>query len=127
MNWHDLIGQTITSISAPIGDAEILIRTAQGGIRAFHYVDCCESVDLVRVDGDAEVLIGGVVTVAEDDTGCVPPDWAEKEDEDDGQSVTWTKLALGTSTASVHFWIRGSSNGYYSETLVFELIDGGSK
>ena len=125
MNWHDLIGQTITEISAPIGDAEILIRTAQGGIRAFHWVDCCESVDLMRVDGYVETLIGGVVTVAEDDAGCVPPDWAEKDDE--GESVTWTKLTLGTSTASVHFWVRGASNGCYSETLEFELIDGGSK
>lgn len=125
MNWHDLIGQTITEISAPIGDAEILIRTAQGGIRAFHEVDCCESVDLMRVDGDVETLIGGVVTMAEDDTGCVPPDWAEKAYE--GESVTWTKLTLGTASGSVHFWVCGSSNGYYSETLEFELIDGGSK
>ena len=125
MNWHDLIGQTITEISAPIGDAEILIRTPQGGIRAFHDADCCESVDLMRVDGDAETLIGGVVTVAEDDTGCVPPDWAGKDYE--GESVTWTKLTLGTASGSVNFWVRGASNGYYGETLEFKSIDGGSK
>ena len=125
MNWHDLIGQTITEISAPIGDAFIQIRTTQGGIRALHQTDCCESIDLMRVDGDVDTLIGGVVTVAEDDTGCVPPDWAGKDYE--GESVTWTKLTLGTSTASVHFWVRGASNGFYSETLEFELIDGGSK
>lgn len=125
MNWHDLIGQTITAISAQLGDAFIQIHTTQGGICAFHETDCCESVNLVRVDGDTEALVGGVVTVAEDDTGCTPPEWGEKCGE--GESVTWTKLTLGTASESVRFWVRGSSNGCYCETLAFRAIEGAAQ
>ncbi len=124
-NWHDLVGQTISSISAPIGDAHIRITTEQGGVEADHVQDCCESVDLIRVDGDLDVLIGSKVELAEDDSGCNPPDWAEKEPSW-AESVTWTKLTLKTSAGEAVFWVRGASNGYYCETLAIKKINGGS-
>lgn len=126
-NWHDLKGQTITSIQAPIGDADIEIHTEEGGLSARHFSDCCESVDLVRVDGNPQDIVGCKIINAEDDTGCAEPEWATAEHR--GESVTWAKLTIETERGSVTFWILGCSNGYYCETVGYNKINpkGGSK
>jgi hypothetical protein len=120
-NWHDLKGQTITKIECPLGDADIQIHTEQGGIRAHHASDCCESVDLIRVDGDTSTLIGCVVETAEEDAGCDQPEWYT-----DGtyESFTWTKLRLVAGGNELVFWVLGQSNGYYREELAFQAIGG---
>lgn len=119
-NWHDLKGQLITRVVASVTEDEVTVYTTNIIIRAYHQSECCESVRLIRTEGDIENLAGATILNAEDDSGAQDPDWY-KETYDD-YSHTWTKLTLNTTKGDVHFWFLGESNGYYGETLDFQRL-----
>jgi hypothetical protein len=117
-NWHDLKGQVITSISQTDAD-NVAVRTTTFTLETYHAQECCESVGLVRTEGNPADLVGATIINAEEDSGAQDPDWY-KESYD--ASHTWTKLSLITNKGDVHFWFLGESNGYYGETLSFTRL-----
>lgn len=118
-NWHDLKGQLITRVVASAIDDEVTVYTTGINLRAYHQSACCESVRLIRTEGDIENLAGATILNAEDDSGAQDPDWHKEPYE---YSHTWTKLTLNTTKGDVHFWFLGESNGYYGETLDFQRL-----
>ncbi len=115
-NLNDLIGKTIKAIST--GNDELDITVTDGekdyryGVR--HFQDCCESVSLVKTDGNLYDAVGKVIT-----------DVSAYSD-----SIHWN----GGGTRSVYriewkgedgweesLWLEwhGHSNGYYGEGVSF--------
>lgn len=127
-------GKTITAIEKT--DDEIKFATSTGEVyRMYHEQDCCESVSIDEVVGDLDDLIGSPIVRAEERCGEPPEsvladrakakaDATAKGDYYwDEESETWTFYELATNKGSVTIRWHGSSNGYYSESVSFELIN----
>lgn len=111
VRFEALIGMTITSFN--ISDDFIVIKTAEGmQFRMLHHQECCECVTVEDICGDVNDLLDTPVTMAEEVT---------KNDPDAAESGTWTFYKLGTVKGSVTIRWYGSSSGYYSESVGFEL------
>lgn len=115
--FFSLIGHTITEIQHD--DSSVTITTDKGKCRLEHQQDCCETVNLEKVIGNPQDLVGQTIIVSEED---VPkdPEWHSGNYE----SHTWTMFKLSSQTHTVEFWFLGVSNGYYSESVSFiDLTD----
>ena len=114
-----LVGKVIKSISGLEKNSdEVRIHTECGQEYMFyHNQDCCESVDLDDYEGDANDLIGGIITSAEIAEGD-----HDKEPEH-ADSFTWTFYKIETSKGGL--WMRwlGESNGYYGEEVDFIWVN----
>jgi hypothetical protein len=118
--FSDLVGKTLDSIFGRRGDEEMVLLTTDGDrFIMFHDQDCCETVRIESIDGDAADLIGSPILLAEevshsDETpeGTPPPEYPD-------DSYTWTFYKLATIKGSVTIRWFGSSNGYYSESVTF--------
>lgn len=115
-----LVGKTLSSVRRD-GDA-IYFETADGETyKQYHCQDCCESVAIEDICGDLEDLVGAPILQAEESTSDTrPSDLPKEEYEPDSQ--TWTFYRLATIKGSVVIRWYGSSNGYYSESVDFELV-----
>lgn len=113
--FNELIGKTITSIiheGVQYAD-EVLFYCDDGSVyRMYHEQVCCESVTLDDICGDFDDLINSPILIAEaiSDSG---------EDQDGGDTYTWTFYKLATVKGYVTLRWYGSSNGYYSESVDF--------
>lgn len=112
-----LVGKTISNFEQD--EHETYITTECGVVlKIYHKQDCCESVSLY--DSDNDDVVGGYVTLAEEVCGESEVDikdilgWTP-------DSVTWTFVKINTTKGSI--WQRwlGESNGYYSESVDFEV------
>jgi len=110
----DLVGKTISDIKgAKEGDDVISICCSDGSkYRMLHYDDCCESVYVEDICGDVEDLIGSPVVKAEETTNS---------GEEGYGSYTWTFYHIFTIKGGICIRWYGSSNGYYSERVDFEV------
>lgn len=81
----------------------------------FHEQDCCESVQIVDMEGDPDDLVGHVLGIAEERTREVTTPQEVHE------SGTWTFYEFCGSGGSL--WVRwlGESNGYYSECVSWRV------
>lgn len=82
----------------------------------FHRSDCCETVSVAQVDGDAADLIGVPLVMAEvvsSDDQPAPNEYAV--------SFTWTFVKFATVKGYVTMRWLGTSNGHYGETPAIEL------
>lgn len=119
-----LKGKTIINIFGLEKDSDfILFFTEDGDVyRMWHEQDCCESVYVEDVCGEVDDLIGSEIVVAEmntnDDEGFEREQLGEYDD-----SYTWTFYKLATKKGYVDIRWYGTSNGYYSEAVDFDLID----
>ena len=128
-----MVGRTIMSITkgldADDGSGDIVPLTAPADrvefilddgskIRLWHGQDCCETVDLVDIDGDVADLIGAPLTMAEEVSNSADPHGREYEPE----SYTWTFYKFATVKGYVTLRWFGESNGYYSESVTVEYI-----
>ena len=115
-NVSDLIGKTLTGID---NTGDKLIFTCDDGTmyRMYHYQDCCESVSIDDIYGSLEDLIGLPILFAEEATSEVPGVGGYDE------SQTWTFYKFATANGWVDIRWYGTSNGYYSESVDFELIE----
>lgn len=115
----ELVGKVIKKITGLEKDSEeVRIFTECGQEYMFyHEQDCCETVDLNDYEGEAEDLIGGLITSAEIAKGDhdKAPAYAE--------SFTWTFYKIETSKGGL--WMRwlGESNGYYGEEVDFVWVN----
>lgn len=116
MGIESLRDQTLVSITGMYqGSGEIIFTTTTGRrFRMYHYQDCCESVVLEDVCGDAEDLIGSPINTAEERSMAGPSRY---------ESSTWTFYELASNYGSVTLRWLGVSNGYYSERVSFEEIE----
>lgn len=118
----ELIGKTLAGIDVA---RDSIVFTVAGGerYRMWHSQDCCESVAIEDISGYLQDLIGYPIVVAEESVSDKrPADLPEPEYEDESQ--TWTLYRLATERGYVVIRWYGSSNGYYSEAVDFERIDG---
>ena len=111
-----LVGKTLASIEGWTEHSEELVFVTTEGERyhMWHQSDCCESVTLVDLDGEARNICGGPITSAHSETFD-----ASKVSRGDSETWTFYKIACGWQNATLR-WV-GESNGYYSESVSFAL------
>lgn len=113
--FTDLKGKTIKQIYGLKKDSQIVfIETADDTIyKMYHIQDCCEHVRIEDVNGNIEDLINSEILVAEERSEEAP---------DVSESGTWTFYTIRTIKGSVDIRWLGESNGYYSESVDFEIV-----
>lgn len=115
-----LLGKTLTQVDGKAGDDQITFRCADGtAYRMWHSQDCCESVTVESVVGDWADLIGSPILKAEESASDETP--AGYTHEYEPESQTWTFYKLATIKGYVDIRWFGQSNGYYSESVSFDL------
>lgn len=120
--FSDLVGKTIISIDgAEHNSDEIKIHCDDGSVYMMsHYQSCCENVSVEDVCGDIGDLLDTPILDAREETST---NQAPPASEYEPESYTWTFYILRTIKGSVTLRWFGSSNGYYSESVNFELIN----
>lgn len=110
-----ILGETLTSIVA--NNDLVIFRTDTGKtFRMEHHQDCCESVELVDVNGDWGDLIGSPLTVAEEA-------FEDQPDGDWGEIEGWTFYRFATNKGWVTLRWEGRSNGYYGIRVSFWEVE----
>jgi hypothetical protein len=117
----DLVGQICTSVEQNAYDE--IIFTLKGGrqYHLYHRDDCCESVTIEDICGDLAYLVGAPILMAEESSDS---DWPSNvpQPEYPPESYTWTFYKFATIKGYVTIRWYGTSNGYYSERVTFELL-----
>lgn len=123
-NYKDievLEGKTISKIEQSEDNEVLTFYTSDGEVyKMYHMQDCCESVWLEEVIGDLTHLVGKKILRAKEVTNQDEGDRLGEYDE----SYTWTFYHL-TSEDGDDVTLRwyGTSNGYYSESVDFVLVE----
>jgi hypothetical protein len=121
-NFSDLLGKTLTKVEVRDDDERIDFYCSDGSeYQMFHMQDCCESVYIEDINGDFDDLIGEPILVAEEVTNEDRPPKSGEYYTD--ESYTWTFYRLATNKGYVNIRWYGASNGYYSESVDFYLIE----
>jgi len=111
---NELIGQVAKTVTNN-NNLELTFDLENGQTaRFYHEQECCESVSIEEVHGDLNDLVGQEIVQAE----------FVREDvklEDDYESATWTFYKFATNRGSVTVRWYGTSNGYYSQSVDFEI------
>lgn len=115
----EMVGRTLASVSGMVAGSDSVTFVADDGTewRLMHAQDCCESVTLEDVCGDAADLVGSPIVMAEEVSSEPEPEGYEWSEYD---SHTWTFYKFATARGSVTLRWLGTSNGYYSESVSFE-------
>lgn len=128
MGWNDRVEIAIlkgkTIVAAENKGDEINFRCSDGSAyKMYHSQDCCESVSVEDIVGDLSDLYGAPILEAREEisSGENPEGVPKKEYQD---SFTWTFYILRTLYATVTIRWYGESNGYYSESVDFEQVEG---
>ena len=79
-----------------------------------HEQDCCETVDIEDINGDTNLVGATFYEIIEKD--CDREALTENE-----ESYTWTFYTIKTSKGYLDIRWYGSSNGYYSEQVDFNI------
>jgi len=119
MNVNVLLGKTLTHIEKS-DDQIMFVVSDEEKYRMYHSQDCCEYVEIEDIEGDLNDLIGKPIIQAEEVTyeNENPSDVPVKEHQD---SFIWTFYKFATIKGYVTIRWYGESNGYYSESVDFEL------
>jgi len=121
--FSSLKGKTLKNVTR-IGNSQIIFETKSGERYIMHHIqDCCETVEIDDVCGDLKDLIGQKITLAEESCSRENPRGKEDAEFMAFESETWTFYKISTAKNSVTITWRGSSNGYYSESVDFHLIE----
>lgn len=134
MGIEQLIGVTLNRVIGDEQDNELKFCADDGRVwKMYHRQDCCESVYIESITGDLKDLVGSPILIASENTSDHRDDLegtaqevADKllgVEDNAGDSNTWTFYKLATAKGYVDIRWHGSSNGYYSENVDFELIE----
>lgn len=120
----ELLGKTLVKIEVNENKDEIVFTEDSGKQwLMFHDQDCCECVDIEDIDGNLEDLIGSPILMAEEVSTEENPDGPQVKEEWWDESETWTFYKFATVKGYVTIRWYGTSNGYYSESVDFILIE----
>jgi hypothetical protein len=122
--FKDLVGVTLARVIGEVGGEQIDFEAEDGRTwRMFHAQDCCEHVLVEDICGDLSDLVGSPIVSAEESTsenvnpeGIKPPEYPRDD------SFTWTFYRIATAKGLVVIRWYGDSNGYYSESVDFDLV-----
>ena len=132
----ELIGKTVISIDKK--EDELIFNCATGEkYRMYHSQECCEYVSIDDICGDLEDLIGVPILKAEEISNDkfvstfenkfhkVEGDYSRRDNDGniEPDSYTWTFYKFATIKGYVDIRWYGESNGYYSESVDFEIIN----
>lgn len=119
--WHslgginDIVGKTPTKIETD--ECEYICMWFSDGTvcHFYHEQSCCESVTIDDINGDFQDLVGNPILVADERIN--------HDETDNYESNTWTFYTFRGIGGSVDVRWHGSSNGYYSESVNFQMIE----
>lgn len=120
-NVSELIGKTLVKAEKRYGNDEIFFEDTEGNQYVmYHMQSCCEDVFIEDICGDLENLIGSKITMAEE---IVDANYNREalEGYEFNDSYTWTFYKFATLKGYVTIRWYGSSNGYYSESVDFDI------
>ena len=119
--FHVLCGKTLTEIHGMVvGSGAVVFTCSDGHVFTLsHEPNCCESVDLLDITGDVADLIGAPILLADEVNNADHPPPREGFVD----SNTWTFYRLATNKGYVTMRWFGESNGFYSETAVFRMVE----
>lgn len=101
------------------GSDEVLFYCKDGFlIKMYHKQDCCENVIIESVD--SEINNNDIYT---DCSTCFMTETAYSDTNNDDDSFTWTFYNVKTNKGYDTIRWYGESNGYYSESVDFEIIE----
>jgi len=121
--FKELLGVTLHAIDGKVNGEEMnFILTNGNKYQLAHYQDCCEHVRIAEIIGDLSDLINTPILLAEEvsQNDKTPEGMTERNYD---ESYTWTFYKLATINGSVTIRWLGESNGYYSESVDFNLIE----
>lgn len=123
--FSELAGKTLAAIDRDGedgGDDRLTFRCDDGTVfQMDHVSDCCECVDIEDIEGDLADLIGSPITLAEEVTH--ENETPEGMPAHGSESFTWTFYRVATAKGFVTIRWYGSSNGYYSESVSFRVVE----
>lgn len=102
-NIHDLLNKVFKTVeikNTDMGDIVIFTTINDEIYVMMHEQEGCEDVRLESVDNNINILTGHQTLVAEERSGS-----------------EWTSYLIGNEEGCCNFRWRGSSNGYYSESV----------
>ena len=112
INFEDIIGLIFSKVEN-IDNEEIVFTVNENeSYRLFHWQDCCENVQVESIVGDLEDLTNSPILQAEESSQEGKSSWG---------SQTWTFYKIATIKGYVTIRWLGESNGYYSESVNFEM------
>jgi hypothetical protein len=110
--FDEMIGKTITETDGAT------FKASDGTVFEFyHSQDCCESVDVDDIVGELSDLLDSPLLMAEE----VSTEGAREVER--ANSITWTFYRFATLKGTVTVKWLGESNGYYSESVDFRIIN----
>lgn len=115
-----LVGKTLTSCErGEVRGEDAIIFTLEDGSKyaIYHRQSCCENVYIDDICGELADLVGSPISHAYESTNSEDPKF------DFHESFTWTFYRIGTLQGSVTIKFYGSSNGYYSESASFNVVE----
>ena len=123
INFKELQGKVFVDVEVEINkngkDDEIIFTCHDGEkYKMYHWQNCCESVTIEEIIGNMDNLLNSEILLAEETTNH------ENSKDDWHESFTWTFYKLSTIKGDVTIRWYGESNGYYSEEVSLEKIEG---
>lgn len=119
VSFETLVGKTLKAINISADEISFITDEDEVFVQ-YHIQDCCESVTVEDTAGNLGDLLDTPILMAEEvtETGTSG---------DYGDTFTWTFYKLATIKGYVTIRWYGESNGFYSESVDFILLQGREK
>ena len=119
-----MIGTVMKTIKGEVGDEEMRFMSEDGRQFIFWYEhDCCANCQIEDICGDLSDLVGSPIVEAEEVTNYVPEGDPLAKRYYRPESFTWTFYRFSTGKGTVTVRWLGESNGYYSETVSYRVLE----
>ena len=116
----DMIGVTMRAVTRTREEMRFVAEDGRTW-RLYNEQDCYGNVEIADVSGELDFLVGAPLLMADvSESTTRPADVPQSEFE--AESQTWTFYKFGTLKGYVDVRWCGDSNGFYSESVDFELM-----